>query len=259
MFRGLFKKKTQKPDLVGPPKGLGAGRRIYAIGDVHGHLDLLTALEGLIEKDLHEAPINELFVVYLGDYIDRGPNSAGVIEHLVHGGTLPGQKIFLRGNHEAAFLRYLSEPELIREWRNYGALEAIASYNVDVFKELRSGADALHKAFLERFPASHRSFIEATTNSFALDGYFFCHAGVRPGLPLEAQSEADLLWIRNDFLNHSGAFERCIVHGHTPVEAPQHLRNRINVDTGAYMTGQLTAVVLEGSAVRFLTARRQAY
>jgi len=231
------------------------GLRIFAVGDVHGRLDLLEKLLDLIAQDLHAKPPLEATIVFLGDYIDRGPDSAGVVSLLAQG-ELPAPAVALRGNHEAVLLQFLEDPEILREWRHWGGLETLASYGVDARVALRDRTfEPAREALWRALPREHLAFYLETRLSFESGDYFFCHAGVRPGLPLHRQDEHDLLWIRDDFNTFEGPHEKVIVHGHTPVEAPLDLPNRIAVDTGAYASGVLSCVALEDNDRRFLSAR----
>lgn len=229
------------------------GTRIYAVGDIHGRRDLLSRMEQLILADLEDDPAEPL-VIFLGDYVDRGPDSAGVIERLSSCGF--GIPITaLRGNHEDLLLSFLDDPSVLDSWRGFGGLETLHSYGVDVSEALRGrGYRQACEQFARKLPASHRRFLEDTALSHACGDYFFCHAGVKPHVALERQASKDLLWIRNEFLKFEGSFGKIVVHGHSPVPAPEAHANRINVDTGAFATSRLTAVVLEAAGRRFLSA-----
>ncbi|MDR3424300.1 MAG: metallophosphoesterase family protein [Alphaproteobacteria bacterium] len=234
-----------------PAPAIPPGQRVYAVGDVHGRLDLLDELDSLIKGDLPTAP-SDVLTVFLGDYVDRGPHSAGVIERLSDDSfctpVLP-----LRGNHEETLLQFLSDASVLDDWKRYGGLETLHSYNVDVGESLGGrGYSRAQEALIAAMPNAHRTFLESTRHSHAIGDYFFCHAGVRPGIALERQAPDDLLWIREEFLRFQGAFEKVIVHGHTPVKCPEMAPHRINVDTGAYASSVLTALVLEGATRRFL-------
>ena len=230
---------------------LPAGLRIYAIGDIHGRLDLLDRLFAQIRDDLETAPASTL-TIFLGDYVDRGKDGAGVLERLSRG-EAPTPFCALRGNHEDVLLRFLEDKSLLESWRQYGGLETLHSYGVNVSEAMRGrGFDAARRSLLERMPETHRAFLEQTQLSAAHGDYFFAHAGVRPGVPLDRQSGDDLMWIREEFLRFCGKHEKFVVHGHTPVPAPEVESNRINVDTGAFATSVLTALVLEGADRRFL-------
>jgi serine/threonine protein phosphatase 1 len=241
-------KETSRPSL---PVGL----RIYAIGDIHGRLDLLTRLSSKIADDLEARPCENAAIVLLGDYVDRGPQSSGVIEWILTG-KLPAPFFALRGNHEATLLNFLEDSSILGDWRRYGGLETLQSYGVDVRHAMRGkGYSQAQADFQQALPSSHLKFYRDTALSWSSGDYFFCHAGVKPGVPLALQLEHDLLWIRDEFNFHRGSFEKIIVHGHTPVGSPESLPNRINVDTGAYATDVLTSVVLEGDERLFISAR----
>lgn len=228
------------------------GMRIYAVGDVHGRADLLGDLSRRIEADLRSRPCDDAVTIFLGDYVDRGIDSRGVIERLATG-DFPTPIRTLRGNHEEVMLNYLDDARIIEEWSAFGGLAALESYGVDVEREMRrGGAVALQDAFLARFPQSHRLFLEATEFSAEYGDYFFCHAGVRPNVPLERQSPDDLLWIRYEFLDYRGDFGKIVVHGHTARAEVENLANRINLDTMAFRSGVLTSVALEGAERRFI-------
>jgi serine/threonine protein phosphatase 1 len=190
--------------------------------------------------------------VLLGDYIDRGPASRQVIDHLI-ARSRTHETICLKGNHEAFVAEFLQRPAMLEEWRRYGGLDTLISYGVvpsakdDTAEHLR-----LAEAFDRVLSPEHRQFFDQLTPSFELGDFFFAHAGVRPGVPLARQSEHDLMWIREDFLLHEENFSKIIVHGHTPVLQPDIRPNRINIDTGAYATGRLTCLVLEGDDLLFL-------
>jgi serine/threonine protein phosphatase 1 len=230
------------------------GLRIYAMGDIHGRYDLLMRLEQRIRDDMAERPAERALAIYLGDYVDRGPDSRRVVEYLRSAGGDGIERHFLRGNHEETLLEYLANPQLILSWKKFGGLETLFSYGVDVRDLMRGeGVEQAHAAFSAAFPNEHLEFMEKLPPILSLGGYCFVHAGVKPGVPIERQSPGDLLWIRDEFLRHEGPFGKVVVHGHTPTDTPTHLPNRINVDTGAYLTGKLTAAVLEGEDVAFIS------
>ena len=226
-------------------------RRLYAIGDVHGRLDLLDRAITAIEQDV-ETHGSDALTVTLGDYIDRGSKSRGVIDRLIVN-PFPTQYIALKGNHEELLETFLVQPEIGQHWRRLGGLETLHSYGVSV-SGLMVGRnyDEAAEQLREAKPAEHMKFLQALKTSHSHGKYFLCHAGVRPGVPLERQNDEDLLWIRDEFLSSKVNFGKIIVHGHTPVEVPEVLPNRINIDTGAFATGQLTCVVLDERGHRFL-------
>jgi serine/threonine protein phosphatase 1 len=231
---------------------LPSGRRIYAIGDIHGRADLLSGLFARIDDDLKARPTAEAIQVLLGDYIDRGSSSRQVIDMLIARGR-NDNLVPLMGNHEAFALEFLREPRLLSEWKSIGGLATILSYGIipPRGEDDRSGAEVA-KALLKSLPDGHHRFLHSLALSFSCGDYFFVHAGVRPGVPLQLQSQDDLLWIRQDFLLHEGDFGKIIVHGHTPTQEPEVRSNRINIDTGAYATGYLTCLVLEDDRMNFL-------
>lgn len=238
---------------------LDAGTRVYAIGDVHGRFDLLEALHEAIAADLTAWPARRSVVVHLGDYVDRGPRTHDVIERLLAPRLPVDEIVCLKGNHEDCLLQFISGGDDAEVFLNYGGLQTMASYGVDPESPALLGhPDHLVAAFDAHLPSRHRHFLETLPVSFEVGGYFFCHAGVRPGIPLARQAARDLMWIREPFLSSTADHGGIVVHGHTPAEAPESLPNRINVDTGAVFTGRLTAVVLEGADRRFLTVRGSA-
>ncbi|HEY3694295.1 metallophosphoesterase family protein [Phenylobacterium sp.] len=231
------------------------GEVVYAIGDVHGCYDLLRALLARIaadyaERDCRQRPI----LVFLGDYVDRGPQSAKVLEALV---WLRGRREIelhlLKGNHEQALLAFLDQPETGANWLPYGGAETIAAYGVrPPGSEEGAGAYArVRDDLLERMPAAHLRLLQQLQPMVVIGDYAFVHAGIRPGKPLARQSEDDLLWIRQGFLEAPGPHEKVIVHGHTWLdERPQLHEHRLGVDTGAYVTGVLTAIMLRDAGER---------
>lgn len=188
----------------------------------------------------------------LGDYVDRGPASREVLD-LLAGNPFPTPYVALKGNHEAVVEGFLEAGAGGDLWRKFGGLETLHSYGVPVADVMMGrNFDVAAERLRAALPDAHRAFLTSLRTSYTHDGYFFCHAGVRPGVALAQQTEADLLWIREDFLGSTVDFGKIVVHGHTPVEAPDVRPNRINIDTGAFITGQLTCVVLDGSGHRFL-------
>jgi diadenosine tetraphosphatase ApaH/serine/threonine PP2A family protein phosphatase len=229
--------------------------RLYVIGDIHGCSDLLDQMVGEITQDLAVRPAADSLVITVGDYVDRGPDSRGVVERLL-GNPFPTRFIALRGNHEVLLDGFLRKPQTAPYWQRLGGIQTLQSYGVLV-RNLTGGEECVEaaRALAQAIPVAHFDFLASLRNSLAVGKYFICHAGVRPGVPLDQQTEADLLWIREPFLSSRTDFGKIIVHGHTPAQQPELLQNRINVDTGAFMTGRLTCVVLEGNDVRFLSAR----
>jgi serine/threonine protein phosphatase 1 len=234
---------------------LPQGELVYAVGDIHGRADLLQALVRKIGDDARTSPKAETkTLVFLGDYVDRGPDSADVVETLVS--KLPDgfEAHFLKGNHEALLLGFLYDSSLLLHWLLNGGGATMASYGVQV-EELEGagvGPEKWREAFASAIPMAHVRFYEGLKLGVSIGDYHFVHAGIRPGVPLEAQQESDLIWIRQEFLTWTEPFGKVVVHGHTPTKAPDVRANRIGIDTGAFFTGRLTALRLEGASQRFL-------
>jgi len=248
-LRRFFPSRRVRSPAVAPD-----GLRIYAIGDMHGRADLLDALLCHIRADQGET---EVRVVGLGDYVDRGRQSRETLDLLVDlGGDSRIGSEFLMGNHEEVLLAFLDEPGEGPLWCDFGGRETLASYGVAAPSDRSdmAGWIAARNAFATALPQSHYDLLRSLKTSTEAGGYFFAHAGVRPGVPLEEQSQRDLLWIREPFLRSNGALERVVVHGHTPAEAPHSDHRRVGVDTGAYLTGVLTAVRLEAEARTWIQA-----
>ncbi len=226
--------------------------RLYVVGDIHGRLDLLERMIEAIRDDAGQHGANSLTVT-LGDYIDRGPNSRGVIERLARN-PFPGHYVALKGNHEAMLEAFLDQPSMFGRWRQVGGLETLHSFGIPVTsvmmgRNINQAAERLRVALSPQ----HMEFFTSLRTSLTVGHYFLCHAGVRPGVPLDVQSENDLLWIRDEFLGCEMDFGKIIVHGHTPIKEAEVLSNRINIDTGAFATGRLTCIVLENATYRFIT------
>jgi serine/threonine protein phosphatase 1 len=251
----LFRKRDQS-EPFSPPR-IPDGLRVYAIGDIHGCARLLDELHSRIAEDVAESPPERVLLVYLGDYVDRGPDSSGVIERLTRDPPVNAERVFLKGNHEAMMLAFLRGQLTTGDWRLYGGTETLQSYQVNVHEVLAvAGAGRLPEDLNKQLPDLHRAWLDRLMLSYRIGDYFFCHAGARPGVALANQREHDLLWIREEFIGNPSQFEHVIVHGHTPVSRPEVLTNRINIDTGAYLTGILTAVALEGTEQRLIQTGR---
>jgi serine/threonine protein phosphatase 1 len=245
--------ERSKPRRINRLPVLPDGLRIYAVGDVHGRADVLKQLFSRIDEDLKEHnKAAETIHVFLGDYIDRGPDSAAVLDLLIERGRT--HRIFcLKGNHETYLFEFLENPRIFKLWSQYGALATLAAYGLAPKVSATPKEQAELAARLrDAMPESHSQFLAGLKLSFTCGDYFFVHAGVRPGTPLSRQREDDLLWIRDDFLSHEEPFEKIIIHGHTPVKEPEVRQNRINIDTGAYATGRLTCLKLEGDKIEFI-------
>jgi serine/threonine protein phosphatase 1 len=239
-----------------PPPSPTEGRVIYAIGDVHGRYELLKTLLTKILTDCQEsAPGERPMVVFCGDYVDRGNQSAEVLEALIWLKQRADVEVHtLMGNHEQALKQFLDSPEETRGWLRFGGSATLTSYGVRVPQsdDDLPGLMAARDSLKERMPASHAQFLDELELMLVVGDYAFVHAGVRPGVPLAQQDEADLLWIRDEFLSAKGPFEKVIVHGHSWSGPAQVLKHRVGLDTGAYATGVLTAARLQDGAVRLL-------
>lgn len=229
------------------------GRIVYAVGDIHGERALMEQLLDRITQDAVGAGQAAL-VIFLGDYIDRGPDSRGVLERLSAPPPVGLEWCFLRGNHEQAMLDFLTDPEGALEWLRFGGVETLASYGVLAPPGTADPkrAKVLSDRLAERLPPAHLAFLRATEMMVTVGDYVFVHAGIDPALPLDQQRPDDLLWIRDGFIDRPVQGTHVIVHGHTVVEAPLIQGNRIAIDTGAYATGRLTAIALTGRQRRII-------
>lgn len=249
---GLFGKPLSREE---DPTG---GQLIYAIGDVHGRYDLLKLLLAAIARDwARTAPDRQPVLIFCGDYIDRGGGSAHVVEALIWLKKRGDMQVHcLMGNHEQAFLRFLENPVAGRGWIELGGAETLRSYGVAPPKAEDPDAYVQARDLLTmRMPSSHLRFIEHLELMLVVGDYAFVHAGVQPGVDLRHQREEHLLWIRKEFLEDDGPFEKVIVHGHSwSSSQPQILEHRIGIDTGAYVTGVLSAVRLDGAEIDLLQA-----
>ncbi|MCK1493518.1 serine/threonine protein phosphatase [Bradyrhizobium sp. 180] len=236
-----FRKKT-KPRL---PDGV----RVYAIGDVHGRADLLQSLLTVIDADLARSAPQRAIQVFLGDYVDRGPDSRGVLDLLI-ARSKSHETVCLKGNHEVFLLEVLKDPARLQEWRHYGGLLTLVSYGITPTMNPSAEQQVeLIERLKRALPPEHLTFLQQLRSSFTCGDFFFVHAGVKPGVALDRQKDEDLLWIRDEFLNCEDRFGKYIVHGHTPVGAPDIRPNRINIDTGAYATGNLTLLTIQGDSL----------
>lgn len=244
-------------DIVDP--AMPEDHRLYAIGDIHGRYDLLRMIARRISADAEQGHEQTRSVVFLGDYVDRGPASRQVINFLLSD-PFPGfETIFLRGNHEDFILKLLNGAaiNISRAWLNCGGTEMMKSYgarHADLARAWHSAREA--RAMVEDLmPRDHLDFLQNLQLTHTVGDYFFAHAGVRPGVPLEEQGPEDLMWIRGSFLHSDAAHGKIIVHGHTVTAAPQRRRNRIGIDTGAFRSGILTCLALHGTRQRFIACR----
>lgn len=226
------------------PAALPEGLRVYAVGDVHGCDDRLAALHALIARDATARPAAHIVLLHIGDYVDRGPDSAGVIRRVMGAPPVPGAEVVnLRGNHEALLLaghgpRAAADDAWL--WLRNGGRQTLRSYGAAEERGV--------------IPAAHLDFLRGLPSSWRAGGYFFAHAGVRPGVTLDAQADDDLLWIREPFLSSQADHGAVVVHGHTPRDTVEVRRNRIGLDTAAVFGGVLTCLVLEADRMGFLSA-----
>lgn len=248
---GLFRKREEAaafPD----------GRVGYAVGDIHGCADLLAALLTRLEEGLLPISREPPVIIFLGDYVDRGPDSRGVIDLLLSGRPYGFERRFLRGNHEQAMERFLRDPLGGRAWLSHGGLETLASYGVQppaigAAEAILAAAAALRQTM----PEAHLTFLRRLDSYCLIGDYAFVHAGVDPEKSLAEQDDADLLWIRDRFLTSPKSFSHKVVHGHTPVAKPYLDHRRIGLDTGAYVTGILSAARFEGANVEIIQIDRR--
>jgi len=248
MLGKLFRRKVE---AVAPR--VPAGTRAYAVGDIHGRVDLVRQLHQLIHEDAYARQAPRNVVVYLGDYVDRGPRSDQVIDTLIEH-PLPGfEHVHLVGNHEESMLRFLADPEIGPAWLEYGGAATCHSYGVKP-PDPGNARDLLRaqQQLREKVPERHLEFLRGLSCCHEEGDYFFAHAGVRPGVPLHAQVPDDLLWIRREFLDSTVEHGKIVVHGHTITELPEVRRNRIGIDTGAFASGKLTCLVLEDESWSFI-------
>ena len=258
MVKLKWLRRASRSEEQATPPSIPRGQRVYAVGDIHGRADLLAGLLALIQRDMGEAlPATNFTLVFLGDYVDRGFDSPGVIE-LLQPLDLPKTKLIcLKGNHEEVFMKFLQDVSFGPSWFAIGGDATALGYGVKIPPEFigpKKFAYAQNE-LRKTVPWHHIEFLVNLHLSFSLGDYYFVHAGVRPNLPLDRQHPSDLLWIRDEFLSWEGGFEKVVVHGHSLTHVPVAGRYRIGIDTGAYATNLLTCLVLEGQEQRFLTTR----
>lgn len=242
--------KAESAEARVPP-----GDAVYAVGDIHGRLDLLDAMLKLIAADVVGQQDERRTLVYLGDYVDRGDDAKGVIDRLIEGPPPGFEQICLMGNHEAWMLDFLEDANTGAGWLMNGGGATLASYGARAGVGFGFGKSKLRKAqesLIEALPDDHLTFLQGLRYMWRLGDYAFVHAGIRPGVALDDQTPRDLMWIRSEFLDDVSDFGAMVVHGHTISDAPSVLNNRIGIDTGAFATGQLTCLVLRDADRRFL-------
>ena len=249
MLRKFFKSAKPAPSDPIPDAAIPAGQRIYAIGDIHGRADLLEELLRRIDADNAARPPAEVTLISLGDLIDRGPESARVVERLMRLKAQHPRTRILLGNHEEVFLQALRGEGVgaLRYSLRIGGDATVMSYGITGEEYRRASFEQLYEIVRERVPPSHLDFMESFEDMIVIGDYAFVHAGVRPDTPLAQQKISDLRWIRSDFLDHRGTLEKIIVHGHSIADEVEIRPHRIGIDTGAYSSGILTAMGFEGS------------
>lgn len=234
------------------PADFPDGVRVYAVGDIHGRIELLNKMLMQIDADLQARPVANSIQVFLGDYIDRGPGSRNVVDRLIER-SRTHQTVCLRGNHEIFLTEFLSNAEVLPYWVKNGGLETLLSYGLLPPNEpTPTQQTAFANEFGEILPSEHVKFLSELKPYFTCGEFFFVHAGLRPNVSLDQQRDEDLFWIKQEFLEFKGSFGKMVVHGHTPVMQPDVRSNRINIDTGAFATGRLTCLVLENGCWGFI-------
>ncbi len=248
------KRNGRKPSVPG-------GQRVYAVGDIHGRADLLAELNRQIREDAVDAPAEiQKTIIYLGDYVDRGLDSMGVIDFFLTAPMDDFERVYLKGNHEDTLLRFLEDPSIGPDWFAIGGDATVLSYGIRIPAGLTSAQylEYTWKEFRARIPQDHLEFLWSLQLIYQTGDYVFVHAGIKPGVPLEQQDPEDLMWIRGEFLDSRKNHGKVVVHGHMLMSQPDIQSHRIGIDTGAYATNVLTCIVLEGVTQRFLsTAARQ--
>lgn len=231
------------------------GRIGFAIGDVHGRADLLDRIVKRVWEAAWSSNVPGAVAIFLGDYVDRGPDSARVIDYLITQLPLGLECHFLKGNHEVAMLQFIEAPLPNRGWLAHGGLETLASYGVTPLPSIGSSDQAIleaHAQLMSKMPASHARFLQNLERYVVFGDYAFVHAGVDAGVALEQQTDTDLFWARDRFLRDRRGFSHVVVHGHTPVNEPYLDHRRICIDTGAYATGRIAAACFLGETVSFI-------
>ena len=244
----------RRSDWCPAPGRAPEGERVYAIGDIHGRLDLLQMLIAAIDEERRALPSSRPTLVFLGDYVDRGPDSRAVIDWLIERPLPEFERVHLRGNHEDWFESFRSDAAVGPSWLYCGGVATLASYGIraELGEDDPMRLTALQADLAAALPASHRAFLRELETYRAIGGYLFVHAGIRPGVPLAQQSTDDLLWIRDSFLHATGDHGHVVVHGHTITNEAEVRPNRIGIDTGAFATNVLTCLVLEADRYRLI-------
>ncbi len=228
------------------------GIRVYAVGDVHGRRDLIEAMHDRIGEEIARDGVADWRIVHLGDYVDRGPDTAGVLDFLTSRIAGEPRIVALAGNHDVALIDFLAHGDRTQMFRRFGGNDTARSYGTHVDFATAATAEAGRQALARAMPQAHLDFLSGLPRSVAFGDFFFCHAGIRPGVPLERQDPEDLIWIREPFLGHPGLHPKVIVHGHTPHDEAELMPNRVDLDTLAYASGRLTALAVDGRTKRLL-------
>lgn len=254
MFRALkqlFARGGNAPTAAIPP-----GQRVYAIGDIHGRRDLFEALVDAIDADDAAATAAETTIVLLGDLVDRGADSAGVVA-LARAWQRRRRVRILGGNHEEMFLRSFDELEMFRHFLRHGGRDTALSYGIGRAEFLAADLEEAQQLMRDHVPPEDLVFLAGFEDMVTIGDYLFVHAGIDPRVPLDEQRPQDLRWIREPFLSHPDSHGPVVVHGHTISDEPEDCGNRIGIDTGAFMSGRLTALVLEGTSRRYIEAAEE--
>ena len=248
-FKQIFRPQAAARSLPSVPEG----ERYYVIGDVHGRNDLFQALSTEIDADDSASDDADTTVVLLGDLVDRGPDSAGVIRHAKEWGNRRRLR-YLAGNHEDMFLESFDDVTVLRHFLKHGGRETILSYPIDRRRYNSLSLEELQEEIRRIVPREHRQFLAGFEEMIVAGDYLFVHAGIDPSRPIDQQKRSDLLWIRERFLANTETLDHVVVHGHTIFDDVEDRGNRIGIDTGAFRSGCLTALVLEGQGRRYIKA-----
>jgi serine/threonine protein phosphatase 1 len=250
----VWNRLFRQSDETAPVRRVPAGTRVYAVGDIHGQHDLLRRIRRLISDDAEASSRGRDVVVYLGDYIDRGPGSRQVIETILSEPMSGFEEVYLKGNHEDFMLEFLDDPRIGEQWYLNGGDATLASYGIGrtAIDEGAARFSNVRDELRRKLPVEHMAFLRDLSVVHVEGDYVFVHAGIRPGRRIEEQRARDLLWIRSDFLSSDADHGCCVVHGHSISPEPEIRHNRIGIDTGAYYTGRLTCLVLDGAERRMI-------
>lgn len=249
----FFRSRKQASERQAIAAAVPEGERVYAVGDIHGRSDLFISLIEAIEQDIRDRDPAQVTVILLGDLVDRGPDSVNVIALAREWQKFRKVRI-LAGNHEEMFLKSFESIETLRHFLRHGGRETLLSYGLDKRAYTRASIDEVQQMMIAQVPRADIDFISRFEDMIVIGDFLFVHAGIEPEVPLEEQQVATLRWIREPFLSHADPHGRVVIHGHTITETPVDQGNRIGIDTGAYASGQLTTLVLEGDRRRYITA-----